>query len=127
MANDQNECDPRVAHITALLDAGFVIGTSACSVYRHWRENHIYEVHEAMGGAKRFIDPHAAAEDFVRRWDKRGGKQQASSFGEGSQAGHHREDPRQGVRTDSLHPYGRCTCFGEGECEWCLRTAGDGG
>ena len=24
---------------------------------------------------------------------------------------------------DLLHPNGRCTCFGEGKCEWCVRTA----
>lgn len=23
---------------------------------------------------------------------------------------------------DPLHPTGRCTCFGEGRCEWCLKT-----
>lgn len=24
---------------------------------------------------------------------------------------------------DLLHPIGRCTCFGEGRCEWCIRAA----
>ncbi len=28
-------------------------------------------------------------------------------------------DPDFGKATDLLHPTGRCTCGGEGECEWC--------
>ena len=36
-----------------------------------------YTVWEALGGERRFHDPHAAAQDFLRRWDRRGNESNA--------------------------------------------------